>query len=166
MVRGRHKKRGYKQSGVKQDGVTLSLDLCPHCLSFGCDPMAMSHKFDNKVSNRKRKALCPCCGKPQGFCSCKSSMNIAPGGSAIRTHNNRKMRKVMALINEKEAAAVKFNKNYDEIVAVVGDTMADKLYWDISNHNVPYIAYDQFVKAVRNSKINPSDYAVCWMKTK
>lgn len=37
-------KKKRKPRGMKQDG-TRSLDLCPGCYSFYCDPSTMSDKF-------------------------------------------------------------------------------------------------------------------------
>lgn len=68
--KGVKKKR--KPRGIKQDG-TPSLDMCPGCYAFFCDPMAMSYKFQEKIRRRISQGLCPACGaKP---CKCKSSLN-------------------------------------------------------------------------------------------
>lgn len=64
-------KKKRKPRGIKADG-TRSQDLCTGCYSFGCDPMAMSYKFQAKIRKRLKAGLCPACGhKP---CTCKSSL--------------------------------------------------------------------------------------------
>lgn len=58
-----------KRRGIKQDG-TRSIDMCPHCYSFNCDPMCMSPRFSAKVDRRRAQGVCVSCGhKP---CRCKS----------------------------------------------------------------------------------------------
>jgi|GEM_PF-3281412 len=65
-------KKKRKPRGIKQDG-TPSLDMCPGCYSFFCDPTVMSDKFREKIRRRISQGLCPACGaKP---CKCKSSLN-------------------------------------------------------------------------------------------
>ena len=66
-------KKKRKPRGIKQDG-TRSLDLCPGCFAFHCDPMSMSRKFMDKIDRRLAAGLCGACGhKP---CTCKSSIYI------------------------------------------------------------------------------------------
>lgn len=64
-------KKTRKPRGMKLDG-TRSLDLCPHCFSFHCNPMTMSHEFSQKVDKRLRAGLCGACG--QNPCACKSTL--------------------------------------------------------------------------------------------
>jgi len=64
------KKRGPKLDGAK------GRDMCPACVAFKCDPLAMSEKFQNKVSRRLLQGLCPSCGKKviNKKCGCKSNV--------------------------------------------------------------------------------------------
>ena len=62
-------KKARKPRGIKKDG-TKSMDLCPDCYSFHCDPMTMSSKFSAKIRNRLRKGVCGACG--HNPCTCKS----------------------------------------------------------------------------------------------
>lgn len=80
------KPRGRKLNGER------SMDLCPCCYSFRCDPMGMSIKFQSKIHNRIKNGQCPACGRPTNYCSCKSSLKLRSGETRIVTHNNRKRR--------------------------------------------------------------------------
>jgi hypothetical protein len=62
-------KKKRKNRGIKKDG-TRSLDMCPCCYSFDCDPMRMSFKFSMKIRRRIIAGKCPACGCVQ--CKCKS----------------------------------------------------------------------------------------------
>jgi hypothetical protein len=66
-VKKARKPRGFKLNGHRSD------DMCT-CFSFGCDPMAMSHKFTAKINKRLRAGLCGACGSNP--CKCKSSLTI------------------------------------------------------------------------------------------
>ena len=66
-------KKARKPRGKKLDG-SKSLDMCPHCLSFQCDPTMMSHKFSDKMSKRSRMGVCRACGSNP--CICKSSLSV------------------------------------------------------------------------------------------
>lgn len=90
-----------KPRGIKLNGQR-SMDLCPYCYSFGCNPMSMSHAFSEKIRKRLDNGQCPSCGKPKAFCSCKSSLNLHTGEIRLCTHNNRKMRNLMAQNARKE----------------------------------------------------------------
>lgn len=68
-------KKSRKPRGIKQDG-TRSSDLCRGCYSLGCDPMAMSSKFQKMVSDRLSAGQCVGCGHIK--CTCKSSLDIKP----------------------------------------------------------------------------------------
>jgi len=68
-------KKARKPRGIKKNGHR-SLDMCPDCLSFYCDPMRMSSKFRDKVNKRRDLGVCPSCGaKP---CKCKSTLDRIP----------------------------------------------------------------------------------------
>lgn len=66
-------KKARKPRGIKLDG-TRSMDMCPHCFAFHCDPMCMSRKFSQKIDRRRRSGLCRACGSNP--CKCKSSLLI------------------------------------------------------------------------------------------
>jgi hypothetical protein len=66
-------KKKRKPRGTKLNG-SRSLDLCPCCLSYNCDPFTMSAKFYKKINNRRNKGLCPACGNDP--CTCKSSRTL------------------------------------------------------------------------------------------
>jgi len=69
-------KKKRKPRGIKADG-SRSLDMCPCCLSFHCDPGTMSFNFYVKTRERMRAGLCPSCGNNP--CKCKSSLDIKQG---------------------------------------------------------------------------------------
>ena len=60
-----------KPRGIKLNG-NPSLDMCPHCYAFQCDPMTMSVKFQNKIRQRLDKGQCGACGHQP--CTCKSKL--------------------------------------------------------------------------------------------
>lgn len=62
-------KKARKPRGKKLSGYP-SMDMCPHCIAFGCDPMAMSDKFQAKMDRRSRAGVCRACG--HNPCRCKS----------------------------------------------------------------------------------------------
>lgn len=74
-MRGLKTKKARKPRGLKQDGYP-SMDLCECCLSYECNPMAMSDKFQDKISRRRREGRCVSCGGKE--CFCKSSSSIRP----------------------------------------------------------------------------------------
>ena len=62
-------KKERKPRGIKKDGRP-SMDMCPHCFAFNCDPICMSPKFSAKINKRLRAGLCGACGANP--CKCKS----------------------------------------------------------------------------------------------
>lgn len=66
-------KKKRKPRGMKLDG-TPSMDMCPYCIAFNCDPMGMSLPFQKKIDTRKAQGLCPACGANP--CKCKSSLLV------------------------------------------------------------------------------------------
>ena len=64
-------KKHRKPRGIKKNG-RRSLDMCPYCFSFNCDPMTMSKKFREKIDKRLAAGLCGACGHDS--CTCKSSL--------------------------------------------------------------------------------------------
>lgn len=144
-----------KPRGIKQDG-TPSQDLCPHCYSFGCDPMSMSIKFDEKIRNRLRKGLCPSCGNPKEFCSCKSSRK----GVRITTHNNKKMRQAQAKIAEKEQAYKAWLSLEDTIADLIGDDKFSDISYDLHHHRIPDIPLEDVRKMAPD--VDFSDVEAGW----
>ena len=80
-----------KPRGIKLNGQP-SQDLCPYCYSFGCDPCAMSLKFQSKIETRLRNGQCPACGSPINACKCKSSSKLKGGENLFILHNNKHRR--------------------------------------------------------------------------
>ena len=66
-----HNKKDRKPRGIKLNGER-SMDMCTGCIAFGCDPMAMSPRFQNKINKRIELGLCPACGSNP--CKCKSKL--------------------------------------------------------------------------------------------
>lgn len=62
-----------KPRGIKKDG-SKSEDMCPECVSFGCDPFGMSPKFRQKMDKRLSDDVCRSCGSEP--CKCKSRKGI------------------------------------------------------------------------------------------
>lgn len=142
MTRMRTKRRGYHQSRCKQDGITLSLDLCPHCYSFLCDPTAMSIKFSNKISDRLRQKRCPSCGKPKDFCSCKSTMSKTP--ILVPGHNNKKLRRMEEIIRKREQAAMTWTRLENEIQKRLPENIdVDDIGYALRHHNIPNVDWMQ-----------------------
>jgi len=65
-----------KPRSLKANGIHNGMDMCPHCLSFNCDPMCVSDKAKTKFDKRLTAGLCPSCGKPviNQQCGCKSNI--------------------------------------------------------------------------------------------
>jgi len=66
---------------------TKSLDMCEYCYGINCDPMSMSHKFQNMVEYRLENNLCVGCGNNP--CICKSSSKIKRYKERNRDENNK-----------------------------------------------------------------------------
>ena len=130
----RTKRRGYHQNGLKQDGVTISMDLCPCCYSYACDPMAMSYQFQNKIRNRLRMGLCPSCGEPTGFCKCKSSLT---GDTGFMTHNNKKRRRAMCIIEAREQAHKAWQNHIYLFECRLGEELANEVNYALYRHKTP-----------------------------
>lgn len=137
-----------KRRSRKADGISKGLDMCPTCFAFGCDPFAMSPQFREKITRRLRQKRCPCCGKPKGFCSCKSSMDLNPGTHTIRTHNNKKLRKAERENKAKETAWLIWRKNFEQIALILGEEQAAEIDLSLRNHNVPQTRWSVVVKAL------------------
>lgn len=155
------KHRGLYGSGLKSDGVTASLDLCPHCYAFHCDPFAMSTKFKQKIDNRRRLGLCPACGKPKAHCSCKSSLN-ATTGHTIRTHNNKKLRKAQANIAAVEKAAKLWADMEDELLPVLGPDLYCGMGYSLRYHQKPPIPFRDFEELIMFSGLDTAVFKSAW----
>lgn len=144
---------------------TSGLDMCPYCISFNCDPMTMSFKFQEKVTNRRRQGLCPACGWPKEFCQCKSSMTAdVPRGQVIRTHNNKKLRQARAMVRVKEA----IYNDWERICAHLEGCMTDDELASVSislyYHKTPNIPWERVSTALRTAGIDPTGFAPAWGK--
>lgn len=152
-----------KPRGVRQDG-TYSQNLCPHCYSFGCDPMAMSLAFNNKIRNRLRNGCCAACGQPKEFCSCKSSL----AGSAYclpATHNNKKLRKAQAQIKALEDARKAWTAMEDDIADLIGDDVFSDVEYSLYMHVTPDIPLEDIKKKCRGHNVDFSDVEIAWRQT-
>lgn len=157
-MRGRFKGRSFKA-----DGVTLGMDMCPYCYSFGCDPMAMSPAFSQKIEERRRKGLCPCCGEPASFCKCKSSSQVAPGTHVLRTHNNKKRNAAKQQVQCREAAYLAWAKNEDLLSGILGDNVYAEVYTALRNHQVPAaISWNQLQRKLFGSTLDQQLFAAGW----
>ena len=164
MPRGRFKRRGYHQNGLKRDGITLSMDLCPYCYSYGCDPMAMSMKFQQEIRERLRKGLCPSCGEPKEFCKCKSSMKIVAGVHTIRTHNNKHLRKARAKVAAKEAAYTAWLKHELAFSRYLGEDACASIERALYHHELPPVPWAKVKKMLLDIRLPIQDVLVAgWM---
>lgn len=155
------KRRGLHGNGLKLDGVTLSLDLCPHCYAFGCDPFAMSPAFRRKIDRRRRLGLCPACGKPKAYCSCKSSLN-ATTSHTIRTHNNKKLRKAKANIVAVEKAARLWADMEGELLPVLGTSLYGDIGYSFRYHQTPPIPFRDFEELMAFSGLDMGVFKPAW----
>lgn len=158
-MRGRHKRRGFKA-----DGVTLGMDMYPYCYSFGCDPMAMSPAFQQKIDDRLRQGLCPCCGEPKAFCRCKSNGMIAPGTHAIRTHNNKKRRAAREAVKRKEEAYQAWRRYEGILSSVLGETAYVDARWSLREHQVPSLPWERVAQCLEETGLDPELFAPGWDK--
>lgn len=65
-------KKVRKPRGIKLNGHP-SMDMCPHCLSMGCDRMSDSTRWAGTKSDRDARGACRACGAIP--CICKSSLD-------------------------------------------------------------------------------------------
>lgn len=150
-MRGRSKKRGYHQSGYKQDGSQPSSNMCPVCLSFGCDPMSMSPAFRHKVEERTRKGLCPCCGQPKAHCRCKSSMDVAAGAHTIRTHNNKRRRAALADVQAGERALAMWQRMSERFMEYIDEDTESAVWHALYYHKPQTVAWEEIVKLAQKA---------------
>ncbi len=129
--------RNRQDRGTKLDG-TPSADLCTGCYSLYCDLASMSPEFQHKIRERLRQRRCPACGKPAGFCSCRSCLpGHGEGVKLIQTHNNKKLRRAEKAIRDREAALRAWRKSEDTLVPLMGDEAYCDIYTSLYNHEVP-----------------------------
>lgn len=162
MPRGRTKRRGLHQSGYKADWEHASLDMCPYCYSFGCDPFAMSQKFRAKIENRRRQGLCPCCGEPLDHCKCKSSEKIEAGAHTIRTHNNRKRKKAQADIVAREDAYRAWHRHGYYLAIHLGNETYAETSYSLFRHQKPALPWPDVIRALDGSGIDATLFAAGW----
>lgn len=72
--------RRRKPRGIKKNG-RRSLDMCPDCFSFHCDPMTMSREFRAKIQRRLSLGLCGACG--HNPCTCRSTLITTKVGKIV-----------------------------------------------------------------------------------
>lgn len=157
-MRGRRKRRGLDANGE------LSLSMCPSFFSFGCNPMAMSPEFQNKILHRLRNRLCPCCGKPVRFCKCKSGDRLPAGAHTIRTHNNKKLRNARAVVHQKEHYYHLFVKMKADMLAIFGEVQYATLEYAFYWHQVPKMPWGVFEAGLGLAGIDYAPFRVCWTK--
>lgn len=131
-MRGRRKQRS-----LRPDGKSYGLSMCPYCFAYGCDSMAMSSAFSNRIHERLRRGECPMCGEPKSFCRCKSSEQLPPGARTIRTHNNKKLRQAREYIEAQEAAYRAWEAKSEELARCLGDKMYGEIWRSLRHHRIP-----------------------------
>lgn len=154
-VRYRTKKRTLKPDGTRNP------DMCPCCISFYCDPTAMSEAFRRKIEGRLRKGLCPTCGKPKAFCSCRSTMDAGKARS-VRTHNNKALRRAQDLIRRKEDAYLWFRRHDGDFPVLVGQGTYSAVLYDLYRHQVPSTPFEDVAGPLRRAGIDPSPLLAGW----
>lgn len=153
--------RTHGDRGVKLNG-DRSLDLCTGCYSFHCDPMSMSLAFQEKISRRLRQGRCPACGKPAGFCTCKS---VLPGHGEVKkimTHNNKKLRKAERDIKLREQAFQIWSRLGDRLAGLVGDEVYGDIYIALRNHERPEQDWPCIASAVSGLDVDVKTLAYAW----
>ncbi len=154
--------RDYQDRGWKKNG-RRSEDLCEHCYSFGCDPMAMSLAFQRKIDERLRQHRCPACGKPQGFCTCKSCLpGHGEGVKLIQTHNNKKLRRAKADVVAREKAYHLWRRNVDALASVIGDEAARDVRAALMYHRKPELPWTAVKAAIRSLGLDEDTLRYAW----
>lgn len=126
-------------------------DMCPYCYAEGCDPSRMSEKFREMVRERLRKHLCVGCGKPEGFCSCKSTMDADKAKTVRRNPPKRKLNAALADVKARESAYQTWCKHENELVPVLGQEAFDAVEHALYHHDVPS---EMSIDAVRHKLTN------------
>lgn len=132
---------------------TTGQDMCPHCYSFGCDPMSMSPAFQHKIDERLRRHECPACGNPIGFCKCRSTMSANKAGRPV-AHNNKNLRKARALIESKETAHRAWDKHADTLSAVLGESRFLEASHALYRHETPDLSWLEAEAAARKCGVD------------
>lgn len=138
----RTKKRGLNQKGLKLNGTECSLDMCPCCLSFGCDPMTMSPAFSAKIHERFRKKCCPSCGEPKDFCKCRNTT----GPVKSLSHNNKKLKAARKLVQDKETAFRYWKSNELKLVPILGEETYQTVMESLFYHDTPELPWGKVEK--------------------
>lgn len=162
MIRPRLKRRGYHETGRKRYSHKPSEDLCPYCFSFGCDPTAMSLAFRHKIDERLRKKLCPCCGKPKAFCTCRSSEKIKVPTMA-KAHNNRKLRKAIQTVKDKETAYTIWDKNENILTERLGKEIYTDIHYELYRHNNPKYDWQKIFEKIKDLPIDKKALQNGWI---
>ncbi len=154
--------RHYQDRGWRLDG-TRSQDMCTCCYSIGCDPMSMSLAFQRKINDRLRQHRCPACGKPRGFCTCKSCLpDHGEGVKLVQTHNNRKLRKALADIKARELAAQLWRRNIERIADELGDEVAGDVSYALYRHERPELPWATVLRTAQRLGMEPSVLYPAW----
>lgn len=140
---------------------TTGQDMCPHCYSFGCDPMSMSPAFQHKIDERLRRHECPTCGNPVGFCRCRSTMSADRAGRPV-VHNNKTLRKARALVESKETAHRTWDRNANSLSAALGETRFLKTAHALYRHEIPELPWNETEAAARACGIDPGIILPGW----
>lgn len=112
-------------------------DMCPYCYAEGCDPSRMSEKFREMVRERLRKHLCVGCGKPEGFCSCKSTMDADKAKTVRRNPPKRKLKAALSDVEARESAYQMWRKHENELMPVFGQEAFDAIDYALYRHDAP-----------------------------
>ncbi len=156
--------RQHADRGIKLDG-TRSQDMCTCCYSIGCDPMSMSLAFQRKIHGRLRQGLCPACGKPKGFCTCKSCLpGHGEGVRLIQTHDNRKLRRARADVAARERAYRLWQRNVDALADIIGDEVCGDINVALSYHRKPDMPWSAVKDAVARLGLDAETLRYAWGK--
>lgn len=121
----------------------------------------MSPAFRRKIDLRLHLGLCPACGKPKAYCSCKSSLN-ATIGHTIRTHNNKKLRNAQAKIAAVEKAARLWTDMEDELLPVLGASLHCSIGHSFRYHQTPPIPFREFEDLMMFSGLDMAVFKPAW----
>lgn len=155
-MRGRRKQRS-----LRPDGKSYGLSMCPYCFAYGCDPMAMSSAFSNRIHERLRRGECPMCGEPKSFCRCKSSEQLPPGVQTIRTHNNKKLRQAKEYVKAQEAAYRAWEAMSEGLVGCLGDKMYGEIWSSLRHHRIPDVDWSFISRKCNSLELAVIEYG--WM---
>ena len=147
----------------RKDRGPNSLDLCPYCISYGCDPMSMSPLFRHKVDERMRKQCCPSCGKPKEFCSCKSHLDTP---AVMNTHNNKKLRQAKEMVQQRERAYQEWTSYKNALLQHISPEVYQEVHFSLKHHQVPDFPLHPFLQIAGEIGMNQDILAVGWLERK